>query len=80
MRVVIDKGASQQALDRLSLPDHGFPNALTRADSERRIRAAGFRRDKSLRGFDFTANPNVDPATIHPSPLVNGSTKAHRCV
>ena len=27
--VVIDKGASQQALDRLSLPDHDFPNTLT---------------------------------------------------
>jgi hypothetical protein len=24
--VVIDKGASQHALDRLSLPDHGLPN------------------------------------------------------
>ena len=30
MRVVIDKGASQQARDRLCLPDHGFPNTLTR--------------------------------------------------
>lgn len=36
-----------------------------RRRSERRIRAAGFPRDKSLRAFDFEANPNVDPATIN---------------
>ncbi|MBF6467508.1 ATP-binding protein [Nocardia beijingensis] len=34
-----------------------------RRRSERRIRAAGFPRDKSLRAFD--ANPNIDPAAIH---------------
>ncbi|MBF6216423.1 IS21-like element helper ATPase IstB [Nocardia farcinica] len=36
-----------------------------RRRSERRIRAAGFPRDKSLRAFNFDANPNVDPATIN---------------
>ncbi len=36
-----------------------------RRRSERRIRAAGFPREKSVRSFDFDANPNVDPATIH---------------
>lgn len=36
-----------------------------RRRSERRIRAAGFPRDKSLRAFDFDANPNIDPALIH---------------
>ncbi|MGW2206976.1 IS21-like element helper ATPase IstB [Streptomyces sp. NPDC001774] len=36
-----------------------------RRRSERRIRAAGFSRDKSLRQFDFDANPNIDPAAIH---------------
>ena len=36
-----------------------------RRRSERRIRAAGFPRQKYLRDFDFTANPNVDAATIH---------------
>lgn len=41
-----------------------------RRRSERRIRAAGFPRDKSLRAFDFDANSNVDPATIHT--LANG--------
>jgi DNA replication protein DnaC len=36
-----------------------------RRRADRRIKAAGFPRDKTLRDFDFTANPNVDPATIH---------------
>lgn len=33
--------------------------------SERRIKAAAFPREKSMRAFDFEANPNVDPAVIH---------------
>lgn len=36
-----------------------------RRRSERRIKAAGFPREKSLRSFDFDANPNIDPATSH---------------
>jgi DNA replication protein DnaC len=36
-----------------------------RRRSERRIKAAAFPRDKSLRTFDFGANPNVDPAVVH---------------
>ena len=36
-----------------------------RRRSERRIKAAAFPRDKSLRAFDFDANPNVDPAVVH---------------
>ncbi|SDK79872.1 hypothetical protein SAMN05421874_111138 [Nonomuraea maritima] len=36
-----------------------------RRRSERRIKAAGFPREKSLRAFDFDANPNVDPAVIN---------------
>jgi DNA replication protein DnaC len=36
-----------------------------RRRSERRIKAAGFPRQKSLRDFDFDANPNIDPAAIH---------------
>ncbi|MFI2618086.1 ATP-binding protein [Streptomyces sp. NPDC018584] len=36
-----------------------------RRRSERRIRAANFPREKSLRSFDFDANPNIDAATIH---------------
>ena len=33
--------------------------------SERRIKAAGFPRDKSLRAFDFAANTAIDPAVIN---------------
>ncbi|MFI1177265.1 IS21-like element helper ATPase IstB [Streptomyces melanogenes] len=33
--------------------------------SERRVKAAGFPRDKSLRAFDVDANPVIDPAAIH---------------
>jgi DNA replication protein DnaC len=36
-----------------------------RRRSERRIKAAGFPREKSLRAFDFDANPNIDAATVH---------------
>lgn len=36
-----------------------------RRRSERRIKAASFPRDKSLRALDFEANLNVDPATIN---------------
>lgn len=36
-----------------------------RRRSERRIKAAAFPRQKSLREFDYTANPNVDPAVIN---------------
>ncbi|MEU7058156.1 ATP-binding protein [Streptomyces sp. NPDC046197] len=36
-----------------------------RRRSERRIKAAAFPREKSLRTFDFDANPSVDPAVIH---------------
>ena len=30
-----------------------------------RVKAAGFPREKSLADFDFDANPNLNPATIH---------------
>ena len=36
-----------------------------RRRSERRIKAAGFPREKSLRTFDFDANTNIDPAVIN---------------
>ena len=36
-----------------------------RRRSERRIKAAGFPRAKTLREFDFAANPALDPAVIH---------------
>ncbi len=36
-----------------------------RRRSERRIKAAGFPWNKSLRTFDFDANPTIDPAVIN---------------
>jgi DNA replication protein DnaC len=36
-----------------------------RRRSVRRVKAAGFPREKWLEDFDFDANPNVNPATIH---------------
>jgi hypothetical protein len=36
-----------------------------RRRSERQIKAAGFPREKSMRAFDFDANPAIDPAVIH---------------
>lgn len=36
-----------------------------RKSSERRIKMAGFPRQKSLREFNFDANPNIDPAVIN---------------
>ncbi len=38
---------------------------LARRRSVRRVKAAGFPRDKWLQDFDFKANPNINPATIH---------------
>jgi DNA replication protein DnaC len=36
-----------------------------RRSSIRRVKAANFPRDKWLGDFDFDANPNINPATIH---------------
>lgn len=36
-----------------------------RRQAQRRIRAAHFPREKSLREFDYAVNLNVDPAVIH---------------
>ena len=37
----------------------------TRRRSVRRVKAAGFPREKWLGDFEFEANPNINPATIH---------------
>ena len=37
----------------------------SRRRSARRVKAAGFPREKWLGDFDYDANPNVNPATIH---------------
>lgn len=63
--------ADQAAREQMSY--RGFLAELLMAEcddrarrrSERRIKAAAFPRQKSLREFDFDANPNIDPATVH---------------
>lgn len=55
--------ASRQLRPRAPTRSCDFATALRRL--ERRIKAAGFPREKSLRSFDFDANPNIDPARIH---------------
>ena len=61
------------AAERQQLTYRGFLAELLLAEcderdrrrSERRIRAAGFPRDKWLADFDYDANPNVNPAVIN---------------
>lgn len=48
-----------------------------RRRAERRIRAAHFPREKSLRDFDYGANPNVDPAVIHSLATCDWITKGY---
>jgi DNA replication protein DnaC len=63
--------ADQAAREQMSY--RGFLAELLMAEcddrarrrSERRIKAAWFPRQKLLLGFDFNANPNIDPAMIH---------------
>jgi DNA replication protein DnaC len=60
------------AAEREQLTYRGFLAELLMAEcddrdrrrSERRIKAAGFPREKWLQDFDFDANPAVNPATI----------------
>ncbi|MFC8296041.1 IS21-like element helper ATPase IstB [Streptomyces sp. NPDC057242] len=62
-----------EAADREQMSYLGFLSELLLAEcddrarrrSERRIKAAGFPRDKSLRKFNFDTNPNIDPAMVH---------------
>jgi len=50
----------------------------TRRRSVRRVKAAGFPRDKWLADFDFDANPNINPATIHTLAGWAGSAPGNR--
>jgi len=65
--------AAADAAEREQMTYRGFLAELLIAEcedrdrrrSERRIRAAGFPRQKALQDFAFDANPSVNPATIH---------------
>ena len=76
LRLPTIRGQFEDVADRASreqMTYRGFLAELLMAEcddrarrrSERRIKAAGFPREKSLRAFDFDANSNTDPATIH---------------
>lgn len=75
-----------ETADREQMSYLGFLSELLLAEcddrarrrSERRIKAAGLPRDKSLRKFVFDANPNIDPAIATSSPNANGSRRACR--
>jgi DNA replication protein DnaC len=73
------------AAEREQMTYRGFLAELLMAEcedrdrrrAERRIHAAGFPRQKSLRDFDFEANPNVEPATIHTLATCEWVRKGH---
>jgi DNA replication protein DnaC len=66
-------GAAADAAAREQATYRGFLADLLMAEcedrdrrrSERRTKAAGFPRQKSLKDFDFTANPAVEPAVVN---------------
>jgi DNA replication protein DnaC len=51
-----------------------------RRRSERRIKAAGFPRQKWLQDFDFDANPAVNPATVNTLATCAWVRAGNRCV
>ena len=65
--------AAADAAEREQMTYRGFLAEMLMAEcedrdrrrSERRLKAAGFPRQKWLKDFDFEANPNINPATIH---------------
>jgi DNA replication protein DnaC len=71
IRAVRDEAVSVAGKEQLSY--QGFLAELLLAEcddrdrrsSVRRVKSAGFPRDKWLGDFDFDANPNINPATIH---------------
>ncbi|MGV9222159.1 hypothetical protein ACWDPF_05685 [Streptomyces albogriseolus] len=80
-------GTSARA-EREGLVLHGFSRRVAdglvrgqdRRRAEHRIRTAHLPRERSLREFDYSADPNVDPAVIHNSPPASGSPRVTRRV
>jgi DNA replication protein DnaC len=64
---LVERAATDQMSYRVFLAELLLAECDDRARrrSERRIKAAQFPRQKSLREFDFDANDHIDPATIH---------------
>jgi DNA replication protein DnaC len=71
IRAVMDEAITAAQKEQLTY--QGFLAELLQAEcddrdrrsSVRRVKAAGFPRDKWIGDFDFDANPNINPATIH---------------
>lgn len=71
VRAVLDEALTVAGKEQLSY--QGFLAELLLAECDdrdrrssiRRVKAANFPRDKWLGDFDFDANPNINPATIH---------------
>lgn len=65
-------GETAKTAEREQLSYHGFLAELLLAECDdrdrrstvRRVKAAGFPREKWLDDFDFESNPNIEPATI----------------
>jgi len=71
IRAVLDEALAVAKKEQLSYQGFLAELLMTEVDdrdrrsSIRRVKAAGFPRDKWLGDFDFDANPNINPATIH---------------
>ena len=71
IRSVVDEAITAATKEQLTYQGFLAELLLTEVDDRdrrstlRRIKSAGFPRDKWLADFDFTANPNINPATIN---------------
>ncbi len=71
IRAVLDEALAVAKKEQLSYQGFLAELLMTEVDdrdrrsSIRRVKAAGFPRDKWLGDFDFDANPSINPATIH---------------
>ena len=71
IRAVVDDAVTAATKDQLTYQGFLAELLLTEVDDRdrrstlRRIKSAGFPREKWLADFDFTANPNINPATIN---------------
>ena len=71
IRAVVEEASTVAQKEQLTYAGFLAELLLTECDdrdrrsSARRLKAAGFPRDKWLGDFDFDANPHINPATIH---------------
>ncbi|WP_328391250.1 IS21-like element helper ATPase IstB [Nocardia sp. NBC_00416] len=70
-RLVTERGMADVSYQRVSAyirerrPQLRTEQLTARRRTERLVGAAGFPRAKTLEGFDFAANPSIDPAVVH---------------